>query len=82
MNEYYLSSTENRSLEYVRKCTVVKTIPFESGKNAVIATVDSGVQWKDESGFRSSDTIILTARYEGSDIGDITAFPFLCMLRY
>ena len=75
MENYYLSSTENTKLEYVRNCSYLRELKFSTGKKAVVALLDSTVQWEDENGFHGSDKIILTARYENYDIFEIKEFP-------
>ena len=44
METYYLSSTESRTLDYVRKCDYVKKIFFNTGKEVVIADIDNYLQ--------------------------------------
>lgn len=75
MTKYYLSSLENKQLEYVRECEYIRYIKFSTGKSAVIAKINEPVQWKDEKGFHGSDYIIITSRHEGYDIKDIAYFP-------
>ena len=75
MNNYFLSSLENKQLEYIRQCTVIRYITFSSGKSAAICKVDESVQWRDTEGFHGSDYIVVTARHEDCDIRNITCFP-------
>ena len=75
MEKYFLSSDENKQLEYVRECEYIRYIKFSTGKLAVIAKISEPVQWKDEKGFHGSDYVIITSRHEGYDIKNITYFP-------
>ena len=82
--EYYLSSLESYKLNYVRKCTFEKEIYFNTGKKAIIAKVDEIIQWQDASGFKCSEYVIITNRYENDDISDIREFPmfvYVCVLK-
>ena len=75
MEKYFLSSGENKQLEYVRECEYIRYIKFSTGKLAVIAKISEPVQWKDEKGFHGSDYVIIISRHEGYDIKNITYFP-------
>lgn len=75
IEKYFLSSGENKQLEYVRECEYIRYIKFSTGKLAVIAKISEPVQWKDEKGFHGSDYVIITSRHEGYDIKNITYFP-------
>lgn len=75
MEKYYLSSMESYQLSFVRECMYDKKISFDTGKEAVIASIDNPVQWQDSKGFHGSDKIILTARHEGYGIFEISCFP-------
>ena len=75
MEKYFLSSGENKQLEYVRECEYIRYIKFSTGKLAVIAKISEPVQWKDEKGFHGSEYVIITSRHEGYDIKNITYFP-------
>ena len=75
MEKYFLSSDENKQLEYVRECEYIRYVKFSTGKLAVIAKISEPVQWKDEKGFHGSDYVIITSQHEGCDIKNITYFP-------
>ena len=76
MEIYFLSSMESEMLSYVRKCSYIKKIKFDTGKDAVIAEIDNSVQWKTTDGkYHASDKIILTARHENFEIFDIESYP-------
>lgn len=75
MEKYFLSSLENKQLEYVRECTYLKQIKFKTGKNAVIVKLDEPLQWSDAYGFHGSDYAIITARHEGYDVIKPKSFP-------
>ena len=44
MEKYFLSSGENKQLEYVRECEYIRYIKFSTGKLAVIAKINEPVQ--------------------------------------
>ena len=75
MEKYFLSSDENKQLEYVRECEYIRYVKFSTGKLAVIAKISEPVQWKDKKGFHGSDYIIIASRHEGYGIKDISYFP-------
>ena len=62
MEKYFLSSGENKQLEYVRECEYIRYIKFSTGKLAVIAKINEPVQWKDEKGFM--DLIMLLLHHD------------------
>lgn len=75
MEKYFLSSDENKQLEYVRECEYIRYVKFLTGKLAVIAKISEPVQWKDEKGFHGSDYVVITSRHEGYGIKDISCLP-------
>ena len=75
MKKYFLSSMENKQLEYVRECTYFREVKFNTGKNAVIVKLDKSLQWSDSYGYHGSDYAIITARHEGYDVIEPKFFP-------
>lgn len=72
---YYLSSLESVILEEPRKCCFVKKITFDTGKEAIIASIEPAIQRLVNDKWLLLDHIILTALHEGYGLSPITSFP-------
>jgi len=72
---YFLSSLESTTFAPVRSCVVKKHLRFDTGKEAILATIDPpavGQLW----GLRDDvETVVLASRHEGQALDPITSFP-------
>ncbi len=75
MKKYYLSSMDSRLLENVRECEYIKTVHFNTGKEAEVVKIDNPLVWSNDEGNHESFYAIITARHEGFGIIDIKSFP-------
>lgn len=72
---YYLSSLESQIFEPTRKCTFLKKLGFNTGKDCVIAEIDPPVIGQQ---FGSGDDItyvVLANRHEGDTLFPIKEYP-------
>lgn len=72
---YYLSSLESSRFEPVRECRFDRTLIFDSGKVAVEARLSPGVIGQDFNRAADIETVILSARHEGSSLDPVSEFP-------
>lgn len=73
---YWLSSLDSIRFEPVRRCDVVRSLVFDTGKPALLADISPGVIGQDFG--RGGDDItrvVLSARHEGESVDPITSFP-------
>ena len=75
MSKYFLASLESIQLDNVRECDVIKTIKFNTGKNALIVKLDKPISYTLKNKEFSSDFAIITARHENYDVINISYFP-------
>ena len=72
---YYLSSLDSIRFGPVRECRFVRLLTFDSGKLAVEAALVPGVLGQDFNRSADIDTVILSARHEGTSIDPVAEFP-------
>jgi hypothetical protein len=72
---YFLSSMDSLIFEEPRECVFNRKIHFDTGKEAVIATLDPPVQLQYGGSWTVVRDVILTARHEGHGLLPITYFP-------
>ena len=84
MSVYYLSSLDSSRFEQVRRCDVVRTASFETGKTALVVELHPPVIGQDLGFGEDLSRFVVTARFEGDDVSQIDSFPFfvyICLPR-
>lgn len=76
MERFYLSSLDSYAFEPVRTCDVLKRLQLDTGKDAILATIDPpaiGQQWDLPD---DVSTVVLASRVEGRGLDPIEEFPY------
>jgi hypothetical protein len=73
---YYLGSIDSRLLQECRECIFDRFLKFNTGKDAVIASIDPPIQIEIDGSWTLFKKILVTTHYEGDDIKNIVSFPF------
>lgn len=77
---YYLSSLDSTRFEPVRECRILRSLVFDSGKDAVEADIVPGVVGQDFNRGRDIDRVFLVARHEGASVSPVTEFPLFVFI--
>lgn len=72
---YFLSSLESTVFEATRKCSFLKKLHFDTGKECILAEIDPPVIGQ-QFGIREDiNNVVLTNRHEGDTLSPIREFP-------
>jgi hypothetical protein len=72
---YYLSSLESTTFEKTRKCSFLKTLQFDTGKDCVLAEIDPPVIGQQYGVVGDIKYVVLANRHEGYPLSPIREFP-------
>ncbi|WP_020076623.1 hypothetical protein [Cryocola sp. 340MFSha3.1] len=80
MSVYYLSSLDSSLFEPVRRCTVITTLAFDTGRSALVVDLDPAVVGQNFNVGEDLRRFILTSRFQGDDVAAIDHFPFFAYI--
>jgi hypothetical protein len=72
---FYLGSLESVRFETVRKCEVLDTLIFDTGKAVAVTRIQPPVIGQDLNRPDDLHTVILAPRHEGVSIDPVSEFP-------
>lgn len=72
---YFLSSLDSARFSAVRRCVVRRLVRFDTGKPAIVATIDPPVVGQDLGRSDDVTTVLLVARHAGHPVDPIESFP-------
>ncbi len=72
---YYLSSLESTLFEPVRKCTFLKEMSFDTGKECFVAEITPPVVGQNFGMPQDIEYVVLASRHEGRKLSSIGKFP-------
>ncbi|MDR6610973.1 hypothetical protein [Leifsonia sp. 1010] len=80
MSVYYLSSLDSSLFEPVRRCTLITTLAFDTGRSALVVDLDPAVVGHNFNVGDDLSRFILTSRFQGDDVAAIDRFPFFAYI--